>query len=165
MNCIWNHCHEQITMDIAVIVYYALAVILAIVFALLSRSKTIQSVTLMIAGVWLFSLLFFLTIGGPRYFLFSALLDSALAYQFWRMSKREIFPAVLCCFLITDVASIFIAPIFSVPEFWTLFTLNRIFEFMLIYIIGASIYRIRKLEPPIEDNLKPSDGSLKFLAG
>lgn len=165
MNCIWNHCNEHIALDIAVITYYASAVGLTIIFALLSQSKSIKTAALMISTVWLFSLLYFLAIGGTKYFLTAAFIDAILAYQFWRMAKTEAFPAPLCCLMIADVTFVAIATLFSFTEFWTIFVLNRIFELTLAYMIGASIYRIRKLRPPDDNPAKAGDSSFKFIAG
>ena len=136
-----------------------------VVFALLSQSITIQKAALMIAGVWLFSILHFLAVGGAQYFALVVLLDGALAFQFWRMSKAKFFPAPLCCFMIADVVFIVLASVFSVTEFWKIFILNRIFELTLAYMIGSSIYRIRKLRPPEKEDAVISDGSFRFLAG
>ena len=152
-------------MDVAFIVYYAVAVSLTIIFALLSRSQTIQTAALLIAAVWVLSLLYFLMAGGPRYFFVSAILDGMLAYQFWRMSRQEIFPSVLCCLMIADVVVIVFAAAISLSEYWTIFVLNRLFELMLVYIIGASIYRIRSLQPSDDERNIADNGGLKFIAG
>lgn len=152
-------------MDVAIIIFYASAVGATIIFALLSQSKTIQSAALMISGVWLFSMLYFLSVGAPEYFLLTALLDGMLAFQFWRMSKNEVFPCVLCCLLIGELFFLAAAALFTLTEFWTIFGLNRIFELMLAYIIGASIYRIRKLRPHDIGDGQPEERSLKFIAG
>ena len=152
-------------MDVAVIVYYAVAVSLTIVFARLSKSQTIQTAALLIAVVWLFSLIYFLVAGGPRYFFVSAILDGMLAYQFWRMSRQEIFPSVLCCLMIADVVVIVFAAALSLSEYWTIFVLNRLFELMLVYIIGASIYRLRSLRPSDDERNIADNSELKFIAG
>lgn len=165
MDCILNHCHDGADGDWILIIYYALAVTSMVVFALLSQSKTIQTAALMISGVWLFSILSFLAVGGAKYFALVVLLDGALAYQFWRMSRTEFFPAPLCCFMIADILFILIASVFSMTEFWKIFILNRIFELTLIYIIGSSIYRIRKLRPPEHEDAVMDNGSFRFLAG
>lgn len=165
MNCILNHCHEQIAVDYVVIAYYAVAVGVMIVFSLLSQSKTIRIAALMISGVWLFSILYYLAIGGVQYFTLVVLMDGLLAYQFWRMSKAEAFPAALCCLMIADIAFITTAAAFSLAEFWMIFVLNRIFELTLAYIMGASIYRIRKLRPPENDEASAGDRTFKFIAG
>lgn len=120
---------------------------------------------MLIAAVWLVSILYFLAVGGVKYFLLAALLNSALAYQFWRMAKAEIFPAALCCFMIADVAIVLTATALSLPEFWLVFLLNRVFEVTLAYIIGASIYRIRKLRSSECSSASADEGSLKFIAG
>ena len=165
MDCILNHCHAGADGDWILIVYYTLAVASMIIFALLSQSKTIQTAALMISGVWLLSILSFLAVGGAKYFTLVVLLDGALAYQFWRMSRTEFFPAPLCCFMIADILFILIASLFSMTEFWKIFILNRIFELTLIYIVGSSIYRIRKLRPPEQEDAVMGDGSFRFLAG
>ena len=165
MDCILNHCHEGADGDWILIVYYTLAVASMIIFALLSQSNTIQRAALMIAGVWLFSILYYLAVGGAKYFALVVLLDGALAFQFWRMSRTEFFPAPLCCLMISDILFILIASVFSMAEFWKIFVLNRIFELTLIYMIGSSIYRIRKLRPPEQEDALMDDGSFRFLAG
>ncbi|NNE40789.1 MAG: hypothetical protein HKN14_07710 [Marinicaulis sp.] len=165
MNCILNHCHEHIAVDFAIIAYYAIAVGATIVFALLSQSKTIKTAALIISGVWLVSILYFLAVGGSKYFLLVALTDSVLAFLFWRMAKTELFPAALCCFMIANIVVVIVSAAIPLSEFWTIFTLNRIFELMLAYIIGSSIYRIRKLRPPDFEEAEAMDRSLKFLAG
>lgn len=164
MNCILNHCHGQIATDVAVITYYATLVATTILFALLSQSKTIQTAALIIAGAWLVSITYFLTIGEPSYFVLALLMSSGLGYQFWLMSHKEIFPAPLCVLAIFETLFLITALAGSLDAYWIIFGLNRIFEAMLAYIIGCSIYRMRKMKALSEEDRRPDIG-LKFIAG
>jgi len=165
MGCLINHCHDGIASDFAVIAFYASAVGLMITFALLSRSRTIQSTALMIAAVWLVSLMWFLVADMRYYYALTLPMDGALAFQFWRMGQREIFPAILCYVLIGELIFLAAAMAVGLSDFWTIFVLNRVFEAMLLYIITASIFRIRKLKSPDVEAPGAADASLKFIAG
>jgi len=164
MNCILNHCHEQIATDVAVIIYYATAVSAMIVFAWFSQSKTIQSAALMIASVWLASIMYFLYIGGPQYYALTLLVDCLLGYQFWRMARAEIFPAILCVLVICQAIFLIGAAAMALDAYWIIFVLNRIFELILAYMIGCSIYRIRKLKAPDERSSCGADPGPQFIA-
>ena len=165
MNCILNHCHEQIATDVVVIVFYATAVSVMIVLAWLSQSKTVQATALMFAGFWLLTMTYFFYIDGMQYYALTLLVDCALAYQFWRMARTEIFPVVLCGLMVGQVLFLVGALSFSLNGYWIIFVLNRIFELTLAYIIGCSIYRIRKFETPAETRDHSADMGLKFIAG
>lgn len=165
MECILNHCHDSIAADVAVTIFYSLAVGIMIVFALLSQSRAIQTAALLLASVWLISLLYYLIIGGARHYALIFMLDGALAYQFWRMAQREMFPVFLFYLMLADMAFILFAFAISLEHFWFMFMLNRNFDATLLYIIGSSIYRIRKLSPPVSDGAKSENGRLKFIAG
>jgi len=164
MNCILKHCHEQIMTDAVIIVLYATAVSAMIVFAWFSQSKTIQSAALMIAGVWLVSITYFLYIGGPQYYAMTLLVNCVLGYQFWRMARAEIFPAALCVLVICEAFFLIGAVAMALDAYWIIFVLNRIFELILAYIIGCSIYRIRKLNAPDAQSSRGADMGLKFIA-
>jgi len=164
MNCILNHCHEQIATDVAVVIYYATAVSAMIVFAWFSQSKTIQTTALMIAGVWLVSIMYFLYIGGPQYYVLTLLVNCVLGYQFWRMARAEIFPATLCVLVICEAIFLISAAAMALDAYWIIFVLNRIFELILAYMISCSIYRIRKLNAPDEQSSRGVDPGLKFIA-
>lgn len=151
--------------DVAVIVFYAMAVGAMIIFAWLSQSKTVQTAALMITGAWLISLIYFLYFGGSQYYVLTLLLDFVLAFQFWRMARKEIFPVALCFLMIGEVLFLFSAAAISLSSFWIVFGLNRIFELTLAYVIGCSIYRIRKLETPPGNAARGDDLRLKFIAG
>ena len=165
MECILNHCTEHIAQNVAVISFYGTATGLMIVFAFLSQSKTIHKAALMIAGVWLLTVFYYLHFDGPSFYIFSITLDGVLAYLFWRMSKAEIFPAILCCLMIIDIAITTAKLAFWISDYWTIFILNRTFELSLIYIAGAAIYRIRKLKPPEREFKKTGGNTLKFITG
>jgi len=164
MNCILNHCNEQIATDVAVIIYYATAVSAMIVFAWFSQSKTIQTAALMIAGVWLVSIIYFLFVGGLPYYALTLLVDCLLGYQFWRMARAEIFPAALCVLVICEAVFLIGAAAMALDAYWIIFVLNRIFELILAYMIGCSIYRIRKLNAPDEQSSRGADLGPKFIA-
>lgn len=165
MECLLNHCHEEIATDVAVIIFYATAVGAMIVFAWLSQSKTVQTAALMIAGAWIFTVLYYFYIDGPSYYAMTLTLDGLLAYQFWRMSLKQTFPVALCLLMLGEVLFLFGAAAISLDPYWIIFTLNRAFELTLAYIIGCSIYRIRKLKMPNEKATGNADLSLKFIAG
>ncbi|MEM8771349.1 MAG: hypothetical protein AAGD92_06850 [Pseudomonadota bacterium] len=165
MECILDYCPEHTAQDVAVISFYGTATGLMIIFAFLSQSKTIRNAALMIAGVWLFTVLYFFQFNGPNLYLFSIILDGLLAYLFLRMSKAEIFPAVLCCLMIADILIATGKLAFWISDYWTIFIFNRTFELSLLYITGAAIYRIRKLKPPEREFNKAGGNTLKFVTG
>ena len=165
VDCILNYCRDQIASDIAIMGFYATAVGAMIVFAILSQSRTIQTAALMIAGVWLISIICFLIVAGQHYYVLSLAFDAVLAFEFWRMAQKEIFPLILCLLMIGEIAFLVGAAAISLDAFWTMFILNRIFEATLAYIIGCSIFRIRKLKAPENDSNCEADPGLKFIAG
>jgi len=165
MSCIFNHCHGQVVVDFAIIDFYGIAVFVMTALAFLARSRSIQTAALIVASVWFISILSYLYIGGPQYYAMTLLLDAALAYQFWRMARREIFPAVLCVITLVEIVFLVVAAAVSLKEFWIIFVLNRIFEAMLAYIIGCSIYRIRKLKTRQDESRDNVDQGLRLIAG
>ncbi|MAW82217.1 MAG: hypothetical protein CMI63_18425 [Parvularcula sp.] len=165
MGCILNHCHGDIAMDIVVIGYYATFVAVMIVLSLLSQSRAILTAGFLIALVWLVSILWFFAADMRHYYALALLLDGALAFQFWRMGQREVFPSVLCYLLIGEIIFIVAARAVSLSDFWTIFVLNRIFEAMLLYVIGSAIYRIRTLRAPETHAPEADANRLRFIAG
>ena len=78
----------------------------------------------------------------PSHYLVAIVLDAMLAFCFWRMARRRSLAAVLCLIHLVDIGVIVAALSSSFPTWWTLFTLNRLFELTLLYLIGASLFRL-----------------------
>ena len=106
-----------------------------------------QAVVIVIPFLTYNGLFAFFYLNGPSYFLVAVMLDTILAYHFWRMAKVELFPAPLCIILLFEITFIVFATSVGLANHATLFVLNRIFELILLYLIGCSLFRIaiRKL--------------------
>ena len=136
-----------------------------VTLAICAKSTSILKVALLICSAWLFSLFSFLYIDVPAYFLLAIIIDSVLAFQFWRMAQFEIFPVILCVIMLCEVGFLATAVAVSFDDYWTIFVLNRSFELMLLYVIGSSIYRIHGLRYDKEKQEPPRVWRLQFIAG
>lgn len=128
--------------DILVVGFYGTAVIVTVALALLANSRSIRTAAILIGGAWAFSIFTFFYLNPTGYFLVAVMLDTLLAYHFWRMARVEIFPAALCVILLFEISFIVFAEAAALAPFWTMFVLNRIFELTLLYLIGCSFFRI-----------------------
>lgn len=146
MDCILNHCHAQMANDILVVGFYGTAVLTMIACAFLARSITIWNCALLIGGSWLISLFAFFYLEAPAALaVVTLIVDSCLAWRFWRMAQRDVFPGGLCLILIGEIAFVLAAKAVALNAYWTTFGLNRIFEITLLYLIGGSLLRLRLL--------------------
>ena len=157
MDCILNHCHDGADGDWILIVYYAVAVSCMLVSALFSKSKMIRSAALLITAAWAFSLFAMLYIGGAAYLYVAVMINCVLAWRFFRLAQRDLFPIVLLLIVICENLFLGFAIATSFDWWWTIFTLNRLFELMLLYIIGSSLFRMRVLKS-VDENRKPPRG-------
>lgn len=73
------------------------------------------------------------------------MLDTILAYQFWRMGKISMFAVPLYLIAIADVVFVVFAQAVELSNFALMFILNRIFELTLLYLIGCSLFRLHVL--------------------
>ncbi len=165
MDCILNHCHPEIMGDILVVAFYGSAVICMFILAALSKSASIRKSATMISLAWLLLIGSFFYFRRAEYFMMVLFVDSLLAYRFWRMARFEIYPAVLCITMLSEIAFTLIALLFSLHFYWIAFVLNRFFELTLLYIIGCAIFRIRVLKRE-KRMQKPATGwQARFVAG
>ena len=146
MDCILNHCHDGADGDWILIIYYAMAVAFMLVSALISKSKMIRSAALLITAAWVYSLFAMLYIGGRSYLYVAVMINCLLAWRFWMMAQRDFFPMALFLIVIFENLFLGFAIATSFDWWWTIFTLNRLFELMLLYIIASSLFRLRVLK-------------------
>lgn len=157
MGCILNRCTDQVASDLLVIAYYATFVLVAVGLSYLALSRSIRTAASLIGIAWAFGLFAFFYLNGPSYFLVAVMLDTILAYHFWRMAKAQLFAAPLCLIFLFEIAFVTFTQAVGFSTFWTMFVLNRLFELTLLYLIGCSFFRIRimrlqkKLKEPITD--------------
>lgn len=146
MDCIVFFCDAQSATDILITGFYGTAVLVMIASAVRSRSKTIQDCAFLIGGSWLITIVAYFNLNQSA--TFSAVTLSAdifLAWRFWRMAQRSVFPAGLSVILLGEIAFVVAAKAVALDTYWTAFWLNRIFEITLLYIIGGSLLRLRLL--------------------
>lgn len=142
MDCILNYCSEKMAVDLLVVGYYATAVLTTVGLSFLANSRSIRTAATLIGGAWAFGLFSFFYLNVVGYYLVAVMLDTIIAYHFWRMAKAEIFPAPLVIALLFEISFIIFAQAVGVSSFGTMFVLNRLFELMLLYLIGCSLFRI-----------------------
>ena len=165
MTCIVNYCSGHAAADYLVIFYYFAAVAIAYGLSFLANSKAIRTAASLIAVAWAFGLFAYLYLAGPGYFLVAVMLDTILVFQFWRMGRVSIFPVPLFYLLMFEMAFIVLSQSVGMTTFATMFVLNRVFEAMLVYLIGCSLFRMyitrlqRKSSEPI------TDWRVRFVAG
>ena len=157
MQCIFNYCKPDLSRDLAVVAFYATAVLLALGLSYLAHSKSIRAAAWLIAGAWLASILAFFAWRLPGYYGVELLLKAMLAWRFRQMAQRQIFPATLCILTLAEGAFLALAIAAGVSTYAILFVTNRFFEASLLYLAGCALFRIHirreqaLKEKPIED--------------
>lgn len=82
---------------------------------------------------------------GPALGLAYCLVDTVTAIGLYKIAQRRWFPVPLV-FLHATLALYHLCTVFIDPAgFWVIFTLNRLFEIEMLYIIACSMFRIRTL--------------------
>ena len=142
MGCILNYCSDHISVDLMVVAYYGTAVLVTVGLSHVAKSRSIRTAATLIGGAWAFGLFSFFYLNLAGYYLVSVMLDTIIAYHFWRMAKVEIFPAPLCVILLFQITFVVFTQTVGFSPYWTMFVLNRLFELILIYLIGCSLFRI-----------------------
>lgn len=142
MQCIFDYCKPDLSGDFRVVAFYATVVLVALGLSFAAQSKSIRAAAWLIAGAWLASILAFFAWRLPGYYGVELLLKAMLAWRFWRMAQREIFPAAL--FIVTIAESVFLLLTLAagVSNYAILFVANRFFEASLLYLIGCALFRI-----------------------
>lgn len=74
-----------------------------------------------------------------------AVIDGTMASYFWRRSNRVLFALPLFYVHVCFVGANLVATLARTNDWWLAFVLNRLFEAELVYILGCSAYRMRKL--------------------
>lgn len=157
VECILNYCSGHAAADYLVILYYFAAVAAAYGLSYLANSRAIRTAASLIAIAWAFGLFAYLYLAGPGYYLVAVMLDTVLMFQFWRMGRVSIFPVPLFYLLMIEIAFIVLAQSAGLSNFATMFALNRVFEVILLYLIGCSLFRLyvanlqKKSKEPITD--------------
>lgn len=157
MGCILNRCTDHVAGDLTVVAYYATAVLITVGLSYLANSRSIRTAASLISMTWAFGLFAFFYLNLQGYYLVSVMLDTIIAYQFWRMAKSEIFAAPLCVVLLFEITFAIFTQAAGFSPDWTMFILNRLFELILLYLIGCSLFRIhilrlqKKSDEPITD--------------
>lgn len=155
VGCILNYCKDDLSGDLLVVAFYGTAVLVTLGLSLLARSRSIRTAALLITGAWAFGLFAFFYVKIPAYFLVAIMLDTVLAFHFWRMAKVEIFSAPLCLIMLFEITVVTFTQAVGLTTYSTLFAMNRLFELTLLYLIGCSLFRIhilrlqRRSEKPI----------------
>lgn len=142
MQCIFEYCKADLSGDLLVVSFYATLVLITLVAAFLSQSRVIVTAAILIAAAWVTGTLSFFYFRPPAHYLVAIALDATLAFCFWRMARRRSLAVVLCLIHLVDIGVIVTAVSSSFPTWWMLFTLNRLFELTLLYLIGASLFRL-----------------------
>ncbi len=155
MQCIFDYCKADLSGDRLVVAFYATLVLFTLGAACLSRSRVICAAAVLIATAWAIGTFSFFYLRLPAHYLIAVALDATLAFCFWRMAQRRILAAALCLIHLAEIAFIAAAMSAGLSTWWTLFTLNRLFELTLLYLIGAALFRLHlrqryaKLQAPL----------------
>jgi hypothetical protein len=165
MQCIFSYCKEDLSGDLFVVAFYATLVLATVGLSLIARSRAIRAAALLIAGAWALSLFAFFYVKIPAYYLAVVLLDTALAYHFWRMAKVHIFPAPLCVIQLVDIAFVAFALTVGLSTYWTLFVMNRLFELTLAYLIGCALFRLHILRRQRKSKTPLTGWRANFVVG
>lgn len=165
MECIFDYCEADLSGDLLVVAYYATLVLITLVAAFLSRSRVIRTAAVLIAGAWVLGAFSFFYLRPPSHYVVAIALDATLAFCFWRMAQRRSLAAVLCLIHLVDIGFIVAAVSSSLPTWWTLFTLNRLFELTLLYLIGASLFRLHLLRRQAKSGAPFTGWRANFMAG
>lgn len=157
VECILNYCSGHAAADYLVILYYFSAVAVAYGLSYLANSRAIRTAASLIGIAWAFGLFAYLYLAGPGYYLVAVMLDTVLMFQFWRMGRVSIFPVPLFYLQLIEIAFIVLAQSAGLSNFATMLVLNRVFEVVLLYLIGCSLFRLyvaslqKKSKEPITD--------------
>jgi nitrogen fixation/metabolism regulation signal transduction histidine kinase len=73
--------------------------------------------------------------------------------------------AVLCLIHLVEIGFIVAAVSSSFSTWWTLFTLNRLFELTLLYLIGASLFRLHLRRRHAKSGAPFTGWRANFMAG
>lgn len=165
MQCIFSYCKEDLSGDLLVVAFYAALVLLTLGAAFLSRSRVIRTAARLIAGAWLVGTFSFFYLKLPAHYLVAIALDAMLAFCFWRMAQRRILAAALCLIHLVEIAFITAALSAELSTWWTLFTLNRLFELTLLYLIGASLLRLHLRQRQANSQTPLTGWRANFMAG
>ena len=142
MQCIFSYCKDDLSGDLLVVGFYAILVLITLGAAFLARSRVIRNAALLIGAAWAVGIFSFFSLRLPAHYLVAIALDATLAFCFWRMAQRRILAAVLCLVHLVEIAFLMAAMSAGLSTWWTLFTLNRLFELTLLYLIGCSLFRL-----------------------
>lgn len=165
MQCIVSYCKEDLSGDLFVVAFYATAVLITLGVSFLSRSRSIRTAAVLIGGSWVIGTVSFFSLKPPAHYFVAVMLDATLALCFWRMAKHQIFPAALCLIHLAEIAFIAAALSVGLSTWWTLFTLNRMFELTLLYLIGCSILRVYIWRRHAKTQTPPSGWRANFVSG
>jgi predicted membrane channel-forming protein YqfA (hemolysin III family) len=94
---------------------------------------------------WCVTFLWFYFFYGTRQTWGYAVIDGAMASYFWRQSKAKLFALPLFYIQMCFVGVNLITTLARTDDWWFAFASNRLFEIELVYILGCSVYRVRKL--------------------
>lgn len=85
---------------------------------------------------------FFFYLKLPAHYVVAIRLGATLAVCFWRMAPRRILAAAHSLIHLAEVALIRNALSAGLSTWWTILALNQLFELALLYLIGASLFRL-----------------------
>lgn len=165
MQCIFDYCKADLSGDLLVVGYYATLVLITLVAAFLSRSRVIRTAASLIAGAWVLGTFSFFYVKLPAHYVVALALDATLALCFWRMAQRRILAAALCIIHLAEIAFIAAALSAGLSTWWTLFTLNRLFELTLLYLIGVSLFRLHLRRRHSKSGAPFTGWRANFIAG
>lgn len=165
MECIFEYCKADLSGDLLVVAYYATLVLITLVAAFLSRSRVVVTAAMLIAGAWMVGTFSFFYLRPPAHYIVAIALDATLAFCFWRMAQRRALAAALCLVHLAEIAFITAALSAGLSTWWTLFTLNRLFELTLLYLIGASLFRLHLRRRQSKSGAPFTGWRANFMAG
>lgn len=165
MGCILNYCSGHVAADLLVIAYYLTGVLAAVGLSYIAGSKLIRTAASLVGICWAFGLFSYLYLNVASYYLIAVMLDTILAYQFWRIGKKSFFAAPLFYLIMFEIAFIVLAQGAGLSTYATLFVLNRIFELTLLYLIGCSLFRLHVLRLQKNSKEPITDWRVCFVAG
>ncbi|HBK93125.1 MAG TPA: hypothetical protein DDZ68_15800 [Parvularcula sp.] len=165
MGCILNRCNDHVASDLLVVAYYAIFVLVAVGLSYLANSKSIRTAAGLIGVGWAFGLFSFFYLNVSGYFLVAVMYDTILAYHFWRMAKVELFAAPLYIALLFEITFIVFTQGVGLSSYATMFILNRLFEFILLYLIGCSLFRLHVLRLQRKSKEPITDWRVRFVIG
>jgi len=165
MGCILNRCNDHVASDLLVVAYYAIFVLVAVGLSYLANSKSIRTAAGLIGVGWAFGLFSFFYLNVSGYFLVAVMYDTILAYHFWRMAKVELFASPLYIALLFEITFIVFTQGVGLSSYATMFILNRLFEFILLYLIGCSLFRLHVLRLQRKSKEPITDWRVRFVIG